>query len=139
MAWTAKLKSKNVSNGMASIVITFLDESTNREFDKSYQIGSPGNDFVTSQACQEIRNLEALDAYVNGLVIGPIDTSEKPLHPDTQAANEFFSKLSKLNNLKASVSKGLIASDDQELADLIVEVKDLQKAHPEYMNDIRWK
>ena len=141
MAWTANLKSAETINGVARITITFLnDKDATRNFDKTYQIGSPGNDFVKNQAIQEVRNLQTLDDYVSGLTIGgDIDLTPKAPTIDESAANDFFSKLAKLNNLQSSLAKGLIKIDDQGLLGLTADVKSILSSHPEYTTDFRWR
>lgn len=137
MSWSASLKSANVIDGVATIVITFEDADTKRGFDKTYRIGSPGDDFIGKQSAQEIRNLEALDTWVAKLQMGPIEPFKQPdITPDQVAANDFFANLYKLNTLKDAVDKGL-AKIDQDYTDLEIAVKTAFK--PEYTTDFRWR
>ena len=142
MSWIATLNSAAVINGVAQITITFSDDKdASRTFNKAYQIGSPGNDFVKSQSIQEVRNLQALDDYVAGLKVGSdIDlTPNLPTVVEQAAADFFATTLPKFNNLQSSLAKGLIKVDDLALAAVTAEVKAVLALHPEYTTDFRWK
>lgn len=132
MAWEAILKSVNVVQGEAVVVITFKNKG--RVFDKTYRIGSPGDDFIRKQSAQEIRNLEALDTFADAAIPGPVDITIATPSADEIAAAEFFAKRAKLRNLRDAISAGLSKDDPTALE---AEVKALFK--PEYVDHPAWK
>lgn len=140
MAWTATLKSVSKFAGIATITMTFSDG--NESFEKSYRLGSLGDNFVAKQAAQELRNLEDLDAKIAdlkasiGQLIVPFDPTPTP---EQKAANDFFALVAKLNALKASVAKGTTPPDDPDIVSLTAAIKDTLNDHPEYLTDPRWR
>lgn len=136
--WAASLVSADITNGRATFILRF-DNGAGNVFDRAFpNITSPGDFLVEKLAAQELRNLEALDAYVSSLKPGPI-TPYKPPDPtsDQLAANTFFAMLTKLRVLEDAVAKGLLKPDDQSLSDLMAAVKAAYK--DEYASDPRWR
>lgn len=135
MPWSAILQSASVANGVATLVLAFTD-GTNA-FTKTYKLGSPGDQFLEKQAAQEITNLNALDAYVAALKVGPIVPYVAPAPTASQqAATQFFAMYYKMLNLQAAINNGT-AKPDQTFTDLQSAVK--AAFLPEYTTDIRWK
>jgi hypothetical protein len=134
MAWQASLKSVTKAKGIATVTITYTDGA--ETFDKSYQIGSPGDSYIPKQAAQELRNLNDLDAFVAAAVPGPIDTSKVGQKPAELAADAWFAKARKLQNLKDAQAKGF-DSDAAALSALEADVKaDFRQV---YVTDQRWQ
>lgn len=135
MAWQASLKSVVKSKGIATVTITYANGA--ETFDKSYQIGSPGNDFVKSQARQELRNLADLDAYIAATQAGVIDTTVAAPTAAEAAASDFFAGMYAWLNMQQAISRGFLAADAPAVLTLTQKLKDNFK--PAYLTDFRWR
>jgi hypothetical protein len=130
MAWDATLHSVIFQQGAA--VVTLLLSNGRETLTRVYTLGSPGDDFIARQAAQEVRNLEALEAFAAAAIPGPITL---PAFPDASAADVFFAKRLQLQGLQLAVAQGLAV--DTDLAALEADVKKLFREA--YTNDFRWK
>ncbi len=105
---------------------------------------------LAAQAQFRVQAIEARDAalatlapLLNAPLVLPRDiplTKEEQAAADAKAAADaFFLRYDEMNRLQLALEKGLIKSDDADLASAIADVKAGLAAHPEYQKDPRFK
>ncbi len=117
MKYTARIISKNITNGLLTIEIEYRSEDGQDIFNDSVSTRSVQDEnWLVDTVNRKLSELETIHSFADAITVGsPIEAIVVPtISVELAPKDEYKSKLEEFNKLQSALAKGFITPKDEE-------------------------